>query len=308
MSKKIYLPLAICALVGAALLTARSQRLSRIVARPAHTTANGAHVSSLARALRPNYPYSVIPGGAYTPAELRAALSRDPLLRQHFSNFDLSKLRLLKLTEDHYAFVSFRRNGRILWTRRKLKIPQGEILLTDGVYYAKTRCGNRLAEQPAASEETAELADSVLSPPPLDYPLLAGLQFVQAPVEEAAQAAPRDALTPAGPLTATPLETALSSPTPLSSNDLPGVLPASGPAGGAPGAFPQDLLAAGSPGLGDDWGGGVASAAGKRPSLLRADLVTPIALIPEPSAMFVCAALLCCFLVCRIRREPHSEL
>ena len=315
MVKKIYLLLAICVMVCAALLSAHGRRPSGIIALRPRTTATGAHVSSLARALRPNYPYSVIPGGVYTPAELRAALSHDPLLRRHFSSFNLSRLHLVKLTEDHYAYVSFRRDGRILWTRRKLKIAQGEILLTDGVFYAKTRCGNRLDELPAAPHETAELADAVLSPPPLDYPQMAGLEFVQAPVEETAGDAPRKVFTPDGVAAPAPLETAFSNFAPGVGAALPEMLPGAVPEG-IRGDSPQDILS--SPGFspgsgpssvsggsvpGNDWGGAVAAAAA-HPSLRKADLVAPIAPIPEPSAAFVLTALLCWSVLCRIRRKP----
>src|SRR5215467_132697 len=37
---------------------------------------------------------------------------------------------------------------RFYWTRRPMRIPNGEVLLTDGRLYARARCGNRISETP----------------------------------------------------------------------------------------------------------------------------------------------------------------
>src|SRR5690242_20581611 len=36
---------------------------------------------------RPVYPYSIIPGGAWSQPELRSALSRDPVAAEHYKGF-----------------------------------------------------------------------------------------------------------------------------------------------------------------------------------------------------------------------------
>ena len=104
----------------------------------------GGHISAVERSLRPNYPYSVIPGGAYSPEELRKSVARDKFVKAHYADFDLESARLVTLGEDRFQYVSYRINNRILWTHKKIRVPKGEVLLTDGRHFARTRCGNRL--------------------------------------------------------------------------------------------------------------------------------------------------------------------
>jgi hypothetical protein len=104
----------------------------------------GGHVTPAERALRPNYPYSVIPGGVYSPEELRNSTDRDGVIRAHYADFDLKSTRLVTLASDRYQYVSYRVKNKVYWTNYKLRIPKGEVLLTDGVHFARTRCGNRL--------------------------------------------------------------------------------------------------------------------------------------------------------------------
>ncbi len=214
MGGRHYIFIALCACLAAAAV-ARVRQFPRLHPISLRTTEKGAKVSPLARALRPNYPYSIIPGGAYSPAELRAAIDRDALVREHYRGFDLNKLKLVRLTEDHYSFVSFRKNNRFFWTSKRLKIPAGEILLTNGKNYAKTRCGNRLSETPMTNSAAPDVQDDVLSPPSIEAAQLAKLQFVSAPMtgeqhsefaEAPEQPQPISSLLPAA--APSPLETA----------------------------------------------------------------------------------------------------
>jgi hypothetical protein len=108
------------------------------------TVLRGGQVSAAERALRPNYPYSVIPGGAYSPEELRDSIAKDKFVKAHYTDFDAKSAHLVTLAEDRFQYVSYRLNNRILWTHKKIRIPKGEVLLTDGTHFARTRCGNRL--------------------------------------------------------------------------------------------------------------------------------------------------------------------
>lgn len=117
------------------------------------------------RSLRPTYPYSVIPGGAYTPQELRNANAKDSIVRAHYADFNMKDAWVVKLTDDRLAYVSYRVQDRIYWTAKKLRIPQGEYLLTDGVHFARARCGNRLAEQPQQQISSLEPPAALLSLP-----------------------------------------------------------------------------------------------------------------------------------------------
>lgn len=108
---------------------------------------------SVPSSLRRIYPYSVIPGGAYNSAELRNAAMDDPLVHDHYRDFDLTRTRLVILRESRRQYVSYRMGSEIFWTKKRLLIPKGEVLLTDGTHYARTRCGNRLTD--TAHKETS---------------------------------------------------------------------------------------------------------------------------------------------------------
>jgi hypothetical protein len=126
-----------------------------------------ARIPAAVRSIRPEYPYSVIPGGVYAPHELKHAVDTDSAVREHYSGFNTNRVQFVTLASDCYRYVSFRQGDQIYWTRRKLRIPKGEVLFTDGVNYARTRCGNRLAEQPNPAQlSLAEPPPEVLSPPP----------------------------------------------------------------------------------------------------------------------------------------------
>jgi len=109
-------------------------------------------------AARPLFPYSVIPGGVESAQELKNAVERDPVVAGHYAGFDLAKLRIIRLGQDRMAYVSYRLGDRVYWTNRKLKLPKGETLITDGSHEARTRCGNRLssaASEPVSPHEPA---------------------------------------------------------------------------------------------------------------------------------------------------------
>src|SRR5579875_1503142 len=125
MNTRQFLLIAICAVVSALSLHVIVRSLRQTAPITHSAVASGAKISAAARALRPNYPYSVIPGGAYSPAELRYANQHDALVRDHYSDFDLSAARLVVLTADRYQYASFRMKDHIFWTRRRLLIPKG---------------------------------------------------------------------------------------------------------------------------------------------------------------------------------------
>jgi hypothetical protein len=130
---------------------------------------------------RPFYRYSVIPGGAYSVTELTAAQREDPLVKAHYAVFRPERLRLLRNPTTRSAYVSYRIGKQVFWTRQRLTIPAGELLITDGEHEARARCGNRLAERPQkpfrlpdpslAELETLELP----GPPELGLPASRGI-------------------------------------------------------------------------------------------------------------------------------------
>lgn len=97
---------------------------------------------------RPFYRHSVVRGGVYSDTEAQTAAGRDGVVRTHYRDVNLRKLTPVVLDRSVDRYVSFRRNDRIYWTSRRMRVPKGEILLSDGESLVRARCGNRLSETP----------------------------------------------------------------------------------------------------------------------------------------------------------------
>lgn len=107
-------------------------------------------------AARPRYRYSVVAGGVRSRDEVLRAVASDKLVQAHYGGIQLRRLHLVPLNGPRAAFVSYRRDGRVFWTRRKIRLRVGEELLTDGEHLIRARCGNRIsavAMKPTAHNE-----------------------------------------------------------------------------------------------------------------------------------------------------------
>jgi hypothetical protein len=125
--------------------------------------------------LRQVFRYSVVSGGLESPREARKAADLDPVVRDHYRGIELSKVKAEILSKDTLAYVSYRINDQVYWTRNKVELHQGELLLTDGKNAIRARCGNRISAAPvptyAASEPKPaefEIAQMAVPPMPLD--------------------------------------------------------------------------------------------------------------------------------------------
>jgi hypothetical protein len=143
-----------------------------------------ASMSSSRLKSRPLFPYSIIPGGAEGAQALRNAEAHDPVVASHYAGFNLVKAHVIRVDRDRMVYVSYRRGSNVFWTRHTLRLFKGETLLSDGQHEARTRCGNRVSEIPAAPVayeeprpeefETPNDPDPfVFSSPPVDLPLTA---------------------------------------------------------------------------------------------------------------------------------------
>ena len=142
---------------------------------------------------RPVYPYSIIPGGAVSAAELRTAMARDPVVAAHYVGFHLAKARVFRVQLARAVYVSYRRGDDVFWTSKKLRLAVGETLITDGHHISRTRCGNQISDLPRTP--VSLVAEPV--PETLDTPLVS--QIIQpflAPIsgEIAGEAVPPDSL------------------------------------------------------------------------------------------------------------------
>jgi hypothetical protein len=147
-----------------------------------HTVLATAGPSALIRSLRPIYPYSVIAGGAYSPGELQYAHGKDDVVRTHYSDFDVNHAKIVTLTDDRFQYVSYRLKDHIFWTKKRLRIPKGELLLTDGVNFARARCGNRLSDTPHQAATNLHEPDPLaLSLPPVTSEMLPKMAMATPP-------------------------------------------------------------------------------------------------------------------------------
>ena len=135
------------------------------------------------------YPYSVIPGGVRSREELAAQISSDPVVADHYKNFNLAEARMVRAEEARMMYVSYRLRNKVYWTAKKVSIPEGEALVTDGKCEARARCGNQVSAAPQApiSEEEPIIESfdlpklARMDQPSLDPVPVAALEFSPVP-------------------------------------------------------------------------------------------------------------------------------
>jgi hypothetical protein len=127
-------------------------------------------ISSAQAADRPQiarvvYPYSIVPGGIASVAELRSAIARDYVVFDHYSTFHLDRARIIRLDQDRLVHVSYRIGDRVYWTKRALRLRKGEALITDGEETARTRCGNMISKSLGGAVSPNEPTEPELNAP-----------------------------------------------------------------------------------------------------------------------------------------------
>ena len=140
---------------GSVSVTAQSTRGDVDEAQPAFLAAHDLK-PALGWPRRPVYPFSVIPGGVESITEFKEALLRDSVAAAHYAGFDVPRSRIMRLRDEKTAYVSYRIKNRIFWTTRKVPLRRGEKVITDGVNYARARCGNRISQVPEAGSSPYE--------------------------------------------------------------------------------------------------------------------------------------------------------
>jgi hypothetical protein len=111
------------------------------------------------------YPYSVVPGGVTSPAELREAAARDLTVAAHYAEFNYARGRVVEVTHPRLVYLSYRRGNHVYWTRKQVSLHQGEKLLTDGRITARTRCANQVSVLPQAETSPEEPSMAELDRP-----------------------------------------------------------------------------------------------------------------------------------------------
>ena len=146
------------------------QDLAFVAARSAKPTKFRARIPGV-------YPYSVVPGGVKDPDDLRLKALRDWVVRRHYAHFDYSHARLVRATEAREVYLSYRVRDAVFWTRRRIRLHPGELLLTDGKITARARCGNQISEaaKPEVSDEEPD--EDILDRPVAGIESLPSLPF-----------------------------------------------------------------------------------------------------------------------------------
>lgn len=147
------------------------------------------------------YPYSIIPGGAWSRAELTSALERDPVAAEHYRGLRAEAAHMERMPGARAVYVSFRKNDKVYWTRHTVTLAAGEAVLSDGENLARARCGNRISltpQQPTGPEVDLDTPEPAPTPgakgesqPPdaFHLPLLVHDLFPPLSLEPAAESA-----------------------------------------------------------------------------------------------------------------------
>jgi hypothetical protein len=110
--------------------------------------ANATGIDAVSVPARPNYNYSVIPGGARDAQELARAIQTDEVVADHYRDVDPSTMHPQKVSVERMAHVSYRINDRVFWTKKPVRIYEGETILTNGETEIRARCGNAISMAP----------------------------------------------------------------------------------------------------------------------------------------------------------------
>jgi hypothetical protein len=102
------------------------------------------------------FPYSVVPGGVTSSAELQAVAAHDPVVAEHYAGFDYNRARVIEVSQPKLVYLSYRRGDKIFWTHKQASLHKGEKLLTDGHTTARSRCGNQVSVLPQANTSQNE--------------------------------------------------------------------------------------------------------------------------------------------------------
>jgi hypothetical protein len=163
-------------------------------------------IQSVSLPSRANFNYSVIPGGARSVQELAHAIKTDSVVADAYRDVDPDTMRPETVPADRMAYVSYRKNDRVFWTKKKVRIYEGETILSNGQTEIRGRCGNGISLEPllpTAEDEPEETEFDALNDD--GRPLLvafnltpAGLPMVAPPSLGSDVGAPFGSLAPIG--------------------------------------------------------------------------------------------------------------
>ena len=130
------------------------------------------------RAARQMFPFSVVPGGLQDTRELAESISKDPVVRDHYSDLKPDRMWFMRVKKPILAYVSYRKGCDVRWTTHPVNIPANELVLTDGKNMVRARCGNRIELKKPQPLPTAVIPPDV---PPPDIAMDTGLPALVPP-------------------------------------------------------------------------------------------------------------------------------
>ena len=129
------------------------------------------------RAARAVYPYSVVPGGVQSETEVAASMAKDTVVARHYRDIQPERLHAGRLNAPVDVYASYRSANSVHWTSHTIRVPKGELILSDGTNLIRARCGNRLTFTPPQPEQPSSSLPHTPTPsapgfPPIEPPEL----------------------------------------------------------------------------------------------------------------------------------------
>lgn len=139
---------------------------------------------------RPVYRHSIVPGGVYSAGEVSHAIAADPVVAAHYSHLSARDVTVERVAAERRVYMSYRKGDRVYWTRQPVRLPAGELVLTDGTASIRARCGNCISETPMGptSSDEPPLAEFDATAPSALLPFTEGARALAPPVVRTAAA------------------------------------------------------------------------------------------------------------------------
>ncbi|MFC5478157.1 PEP-CTERM sorting domain-containing protein [Massilia suwonensis] len=137
---------AVCALAAVCMQQPEPIRVTSIAAPAPQLLAAAPAESGKQRPARIVYPYSVVPGGVASQAELVRIVRTDKVVAAHYASFDVASARPVTVAAPRAVHVSYRKGDQVYWTAKKVMLKAGETLYTDGRNEMRARCANRISD------------------------------------------------------------------------------------------------------------------------------------------------------------------
>lgn len=111
------------------------------------------------------YPFSIVPGGVSSRADIAHAILTDKTVAAHYAGFAVDKASLQTVPKARAVYVSYRKGDQVYWTSRPVTLAEGESILSDGQNDIRARCGNRISDTPQLPVEAKGPAEQELDTP-----------------------------------------------------------------------------------------------------------------------------------------------